>query len=216
MYMVIFTLLIRVPTDSAAEWYDERRSVIDAIQITATHDQVVALNADGESRALTMKAGELVRSVQTFGEVGAVVTSDRMLAISSAAFEWHTLQLTAKEVAAEAYVSELLVLFITHERAVVFDGLLNRMITTALPIGENVIDQRVEQEAAVAVTLRRAVGYAAGSAEFHEQTFRAGEIFRAMTTSAGLISVDTSSRVLLFSASESTWSEQRPPFQDRW
>jgi hypothetical protein len=214
--LLFIALLAGMPeTAVTSDSYDER-GTFDAIRIIAAHDRVDAFSTDGMTRGFVLRAGEQVRSVQALGTVGAVVTSDRMLAISADAFEWQSIQLQAKEVAAEAYLSEALVLFVTHERILSFDGTLNRFVIESLPVGENVVDQRVEFEAAAAVTLRRVFGYAAGSAKFSDFSFRAGETFRELEASGGWITVTTSSRILLFQAHAGDWEEQALPVEKRW
>jgi len=210
MALIVFFGIPGISAERYAEGRDE-----DALHITASHDHVIALKVDA-SREFELRAGELVRSVQVFGNVGGVVTSDRMLAISADAFEWQSMSLQAKEVAAEAYLSEQLILFITHERIMAYDATLNSFISLNLAVGQNVVNQRVEREAAVAVTLRRAIGYAAGSAMFIEYGFNAGETFRDLQAAGGLLSVTTSTRTLLFQASTAEWREQALPSRDRW
>ncbi len=180
----------------------------DAIEINPTAKGVVALKAGSQPREIELSLDEQIRSIRTNGLVGDVITTDRILAISSQDFTWYSMPLELDEEWTESYLSSNLVLFISHSRAITFDSTLNRFITYDFPLGEKAVDQRVQPDIAVFVTLDRAVGYAAGSGEFKEKSFSAGEIFRDIEISTDLIAVVTSERILNFQASQGDWVEQ--------
>jgi hypothetical protein len=191
--------------------YDEQRILPDAMVINVTDNEVVAFKANTQPSAIELSLGEQVKSMQTSGLVGSVVTSDRMLAISSEAFAWVSMPLGINEESADSYLSVNLALFITMERVMIFDSALNSFAIFDIPVGENIVAQSVQPDVAVFITLERAIGYASGNADFREFSFSAGEIFRDLEVSSGLFSVNTSNRVLLFQIPSSDWVERTLP-----
>ncbi len=105
-------------------------------------------------------------------------------------------------------MSDYLVLFVTGERGIVFDPALHRFVTFDLPLGERIVDQLVYADVAVFVTPDRTVGYKSGGGNFRERSFSGGETFRQLKVlAAGLISVITSDRALLFQGPSARWME---------
>ncbi|MBM9605307.1 hypothetical protein [Desulfopila inferna] len=190
--------------------YDEQ-SLLDAVEINVTDSSIVALKAGAQPRTMELSLGEEIRSVRTEGQVGGVVTSERLLAIASEPFAWLSMPLTLIEDSVESYLSVNLVLFITEERSLVFDGTLNSFFVFDVALGERTAAQEVIADIAVFTTMERAVGYAAGNPDFEEFSFSAGEIFRELEVSAGMVSVITSDRSLSFQAPSGGWVERELP-----
>lgn len=174
----------------------------DAIEIRVNGDDIVAFLAGAPPQQIELSPGETVRSVQTGRQVGAVVTSDRMLAISTETLEWHSLSLEPGETVAGNNAAAYIALVVTSERGVVFDPALDRFEEFDIPLGEDIIDRVVLADVAVFATSDRTVGYRSAAGDFREVSFSTGELFRGLKIlAAGLVSVVTSDRALLFQGS---------------
>lgn len=178
-----------------------------AIQITLANDNIVASQAESAPQQIELLPGETVRDVQVRGRVGAVATSERMLAISTERFNWSSLELNPGETTSDSYLSENIVLFVTMERGIVFDSELNRFVVFDVPVGERIAAQAVYADVAVFVTLDRTIGYRIDTGNLVELPFSPGEFFNTLGITAGLISVKTSERVLLFQGPSAQWIE---------
>ncbi len=219
LLLVVGTVIVISPVSGAYSSNDgnlyNEQPLLDALEINVTDSSVVALKAGAQPRVMELSLGEQIRSVRTEGQVCGVVTSERMLAISSEPFTWLSMPLTLAEVSAESYLSTNLVLFITAERSLVFDGTLNRFSVYDVAFGERTAAQTVIPDIAVFTTMERAVGYAAGNPDFEEFPFSAGEIFRRLEVSVGMVSVITSDRTLFFQAPAGEWMERERPLDDQ-
>lgn len=205
--LAIVLSALGLPATGVAQNGYYQPGIENGLQIYATSDRVFAFKP-GQTRTIKLYVGEVVRSVRAFGMVGGVVTSERLLAIAAEPFEWITMSRGLSEGSAEIHISEILILFVTLQRAIAFDSILSRFVVYHLPLGEYAVAQRVDYNVAAIATLYRAVGYAAGSADFKASAFAAGEIFRRMEVSFGLISVITSDHIFLFQAYPPEWTVQ--------
>jgi hypothetical protein len=206
---ILATMVLCLPEVGLGQALYRQRRVPDQIQIKALENQIIAFRAD-ETRTVALEVGEVVRSFRVFGMVGGVLTSDRILAISVQNFEWEAEPLELDEESPDMRASEKMIFFVSQTRAMIFDGEPGRFVSFDLPIGENFLAQRVGNNVAVAVTMKRAVGFASGNLFFEDFSFTTGEIFRSIHQSVGMISVETSDRILSY-ASGAEWTVRSLP-----
>lgn len=184
-----------------------RSRVPDQIQINATEERIVAFMAGAEELTVDLNAGEIVRDSGVRGSVGGVVTSDRVMAISSQAFAWRIQDLDAGEQSPDMLTSERLILFVNPKWVRAFDGEAGRLVSIDLPVGDDILDRYLVTDVAVVVTLYMALGFAVGDTAFVPLSLDTGEIFRRLKPSAGMISVVTSNRVASYT-SGAEWVER--------
>ena len=204
--LLVAAIIIGAPRRGEVNADYRRQPSESDVRISVVNRQLVALSTTHSAHSIELMPGEYVRSILSAGKVGGVVTSNRLLAISADAFQWNVEALAIDESSAQASISDQLVLFVTQKRSLVFDGLLNRLIIFALPLGEHVVARRTEQDVAVIATMKQAAGYALGRGAFAEIRFEAGEVLHGLKAAQGLVSIRTSSRVLVFQVSGSGWT----------
>jgi hypothetical protein len=146
-------------------------------------------------------------AVRSAGYVGGVLTTDRFLAISTRSQDWLEQDLEPDEAySGSISLSENMVLLLTQQRAVAFDGRNDVMADFDMPLGEYVIAKEVGYRAAAIVTGQRAVAYGQGHQNFSVVEFDPSESFRRLYISFGVVTVETSNRLLTFDASTGRWS----------
>ena len=176
------------------------------IQIELVDNALVAVGSSVSLEPFALAVDEQVLSIRSRGSVAAVLTSNRFLAISESSSGWVETPFSLNEgYAGKMTLSDNMVMMNTQDRVVGFDGVYNRLIPYDLPAGERVFDQGAGLNVLVFTTEYRAAGLAAGS-DWNIQDFAISETFRGLTVDADRAAVQTSTRLLTFSAAEASWS----------
>ena len=161
-----------------------------------------------------LRLGERVLWSGARGRVGAVLTDQRLLAVTPSASSWRELRYRVGEQPPESVLlEERLALATTTQRALGFDGRSNNWIERDLTPRERVIASRVGPTTGLVVTDRRALGLSVNSGGFFEVDLRLHERFEAATALSGVATVTTSQRVLVFQGNTGHWSERRRPIE---
>ena len=146
----------------------------------------------------------------TRGEVGVVLTDQRILAIGVGSKAWRVVELQLGEVSPQkAMLGDRVVLVVTERRAIGFGGKPFSLSVKPLGINEVVLARRVGENVAVVVTNRRAIGLSPLLAGFAEIDLWIRETVQSVNAAANLATLRSDRRVLIFRASTRSWEERR-------
>jgi hypothetical protein len=144
------------------------------------------------------------------GEVGVVLTDQRILGVGVGSQAWRVVELQLGEAApTEAMLGDRVVLAVTGRRAVGFGGNPLSLSSKHLGIDEVVLARRVGENVAVVVTNRRAIGLSPLRAGFSVVDLWIRETIESVNAAANLATVRSNRRVLIFRASTHSWETRR-------
>lgn len=179
----------------------------DYLQIRIAADEIVAVRNRLPTVAVELEFDERVLIDRIRGRVGAVLTNLRFLAISTQSPDWLELPLDIKEAfSGTVTLSKRMGLLLTSDRAAGFDDGARTLVTYDIPLGEEVRARGAARDVAAFATARQAVVLVRGDESFRSIEFEVAETFRTLTATAGLVTVETSERLLTFQTSSKTWS----------
>ncbi|WP_419659342.1 uncharacterized protein Dvar_82320 [Desulfosarcina variabilis str. Montpellier] len=202
--LALMVVLIILPM--AAEAYEE---VEDLVEIFVTDNQFTA-SVDGR-RAFpeSIKPGENVLWEGAKGEVGAILTNERLLAVSITSGGWNMLDLKIREKRStpEMLLAAHLVVMLTDERIVALGTYTDGFFQTPMPIGESVVASQAEGRVAAVVTSSRAYGFSAYRRGAAEIRLKRQEEIVAIKATYNKITLQTSeNRALILRAKDARWS----------
>jgi hypothetical protein len=182
----------------------------DLIDIAESKGKIIAIIEGRRTITFDLRPDEKVLWSGSRGYLGAFLTDQHFLVISTSLNAWRPLPLRLDESAkGAASLSPYIALLVTKDRAVGFDATSNRFIETPLPIHDELLAAEVERYVAVVITSSRAFGLAAKSSAFIEIFLRGGESVDEIKLTYSKATVRTSERLLTFEASGLEWKELR-------
>ena len=193
-----------------AERFFKQGPVEDMVDIHVGKDKLVAVKQGMSISEKKLRLKEKVRWQGSRGYIGAVLTSERLLAVSAALSGWVELDLQLGEGQSglpEIFLSERLLLMTTKKRLVGFDGGTRSWTVIDIPLHERVIERAIDAYVAVVITTGRVYGLAIGVSSFIEEPFKKNEKVLSVNTSSYNASIRTSRRLLIFKSSGAFWRE---------
>jgi hypothetical protein len=185
--------------------------VEDVIDLHVADRELIAVRQGAAVSREALGLDEAVLWQGSRGYVGAVLTSERLLAVSKTSSGWVELGLRLAEARPadppDVHISERLLLMTTKLRMVGFDSYSNRFAALDFPIHDRLVDTAIDSHVAVVVTSGSAFGLARGVSRFVEAPLRKSERLLAVSASPYTASVRTSRRLLLFKSSGAYWRE---------
>lgn len=203
--LALMVILIIFP--AAVQAYEE---VEDLVEIFVTDSQFTAVVDGGRNFSESIRSGENVLWQGAQGEIGAILTSQRLLAVSITSGGWNTIDLKPREKqrAPEMLLAAHLIIMMTDERIVSFGTYTNGFFQTRLPIGESVLASQAEGRMAVAVTPSRAYGFSAYRRGAAEIRLKLQEEIVSIKTTYNKITLQTSKdRALILEAKSAQWQK---------
>jgi len=180
----------------------------DVINVQILDKRIIAIRGEQPPAAFNLGLKETIQWYGAKGDVGAVLTSKRVIAVSASSHNWHEQALWVEEHHRHGVMlSDYLALLVTEKQIIVFDGKFNKWITASFPIHDEYVKAAIDLNVGVIITSKRAFGFATGSSVFSEISYRKGERFLSVTTKTSDVTVMTSSRLLIFSKSKRDWQE---------
>lgn len=186
--------------------YDE---VEDLVDVFATENAFVAV-VDGRRKfSIPIRRGEAVKWQGAAGEVGAFLTSQRLLAVSVTSGQWSAqfLKINEKKGSPHMLLGAHLVVMLTDERIVGFGTHTGGFFQTRIPIGESITTSDAEGRVATAITSTRAFALSANRRGVAEVRFRLRETLQSIKTTYNKITLRTSQRLLTFEAVDAVWRD---------
>ena len=203
--LVLMIILIIIPM--VAEAYEE---VEDLVEIFVTDNKFTATVDGRRTFPESIKSGENVLWDGAKGEVGAILTDERLLAVSITSGGWNTLDLKIKEKRStpEMLLAAHLIVMLTDERIVAFGTYTDGFFQTPMPIGEYVVASQAQGRVAAVVTSSRAYGFSAYRRGAAEIRLKRQEKIVDINATYNKITLQTSEdRALILNAKDARWSK---------
>ena len=202
--LAVAAILLMIPM--SAWTYEE---VEDLVALFVTDDRFVAAVDGQRNFSEKISLGETVVWEGAKGEVGAILTDERLLAVSIASGGWNRINLKIKEkqTPPDMLLGAHLLVMLSDDRIVTFGTQTGGFFQTRLPIREPVVAKAAEGRVAAVVTTAFAYGLSAnrrGAAEFR---LRRQEKIVSMKTTYNKITLQTSERLVSFDAENAAWRE---------
>lgn len=200
--LTVILIMLPMPGDA----YEE---VEDLVEIFVTDNQFTATVDGRRAFSENIKSGEKVLWEGAKGEVGAILTDERLLAVSITSGGWNTLDLKIREKRStpEMLLAAHLVVMLTDERIVAFGTYTDGFFKIPMPIGESVVASQAEGRVAAVVTSSRAYGFSAYRRGAAEIRLKRQEEIVAIKATYNKITLQTSKdRVLILRAKDARWS----------
>lgn len=192
-----------------ADRFFDKGPVEDMIDIHVGKDKLVAVKQGATVSEKELQLKEKVRWQGSRGYIGAVLTSERLLAVSGSLSGWVELDLLLAESGRlpKILLSDRLLLMITKKRMIGFDGGTRSWALMDIPLHEQVVDRAIDVYVAVVITTGGVYGLARGAGSFIEEPFQKNETVLSVDTSAYNASIRTTRRLLIFKSSGAYWRE---------
>ena len=156
-----------------------------------------------------IRQGETVQWEGALGEVGAFLTSQRLLAISVTSGQWNTqfLKINEKKESPQMLLGAHLVVMLTDERIVGFGTHTGGFFQTRLRVGESITVSEAEGRVATAITPTRAFALSGSRRGVAEIRFRIRETLQSIKTTYNKVTLRTSQRLITFEAADAVWRD---------
>ena len=206
------TIALALPTGAPGhDGEEESVPLLGLLEIVVLPNEILAINAGGGGQIEEpLLIGERVLSSKSQGQVGVVLTDQRILAVSTISASWQSVRYKQGEAMPDgAGLGDRVALILTNKRAIGFDGNSGNLIESSIGPGESIISSAVGANVAVVVTPRRALGLSPFAGGFFEEKIRAGEQLKSVVAQANLATLTLSNRLLFFRAPTGTWEERK-------
>ena len=178
------------------------------IEVQRIDSQIVAFRNKKPSDSIDLKSGETVLKKEDEGYMGAVLTNERVLAVSATG-TWFAETLKFGEAdGATLMVGDEIVLFVSSDRILCANRNQDRFAEMDLPVGDEVLENSVGQTLGVVVLPDRAVGFNGNGNRFQEVQFHIGESYESLEMAATFALVRTDKYIYTYRVSPGKWSEQ--------
>ncbi len=183
--------------------------VEDLVNIFSTDSRFIAVVDGRRNFEENQRAAEAIQWQGAKGEVGAFLTTERLLAVSVRSGQWNTryLKINEKKTPPRMLLAAHLVVMLTDERIVGFGTQTGGFFQERLPIGESIIASEAEGRVAAVVTPDRAYGLSAYRRGAAEIRFRIQERFESVKTTYNTITLRTSQRLITLAAGDAVWRD---------
>lgn len=180
----------------------------DLVDITKSNGKIFGFVSSGASFSLSLKGRERIQWSDSKGLLGAFLTNFRFFVISDTSNAWQVFSLKLNEAeGSAASLSATVALLVTDDRAIGFDGKLNRFVETQIPIRDDVIAAETGDHIALVVTSSRVFGMASGFSSFAQVHFKLGETVESVKVTSTKATITTQDRLLIFLARSSLWKK---------
>lgn len=192
---------------TAATWAMAYEEVEDLVDIFTTDRAFIAVVDGRRHFSEDIRSNEKILWQEAKGEVGAFLTSDRLLAVSVKSGQWNTqyLKINEKKRVPEMLIANHLVVMLTGERIVSFGTDTGGFFQTRLPIGESIVTKEADGRVAVVVTPARVFGFSSYRRGAAETRFRLKETVVSLKTTYNKITMRTSQRLITLKAEDAVW-----------
>ena len=198
-------LVISNPTIALSE--NEIQHVVDIHLIGM---RLVAIRSEAPNVDIELRLNERDLWIKTFGQLGAVVTTERFLVISHLSESWFEMDLRLEERKPKnGHISTDLIFYDTGERVLGFDRLTHSFIEWDYAIAEEVVKIVVDGSIAGVILNNRVIGYTAGSGVFVVHSLGLSEKPLSVNIKTDIISLVTSRHLLTYHHEATRWTEEQ-------
>ena len=207
---VAFCLLLAAAPAAAQRNLAGEVVLEDAIAVELIGRDIVAFDLEGSGRLVErLELGEELLFTRSRGRIAIVATNRRVLGATPLSAAWQTERYRLSETPVQSlWISQSLAFVLTEVRAIAFFGTGN---WTEKSIGprEEIVAARIGPATGVIVTNRRALGVSSASGGFFETKLRLNEEIESVKALAGIATITTSQRTLLFKGPSGIWVEHQ-------
>ena len=177
-------------------------TVSDSIDIQTAENELIGIVEGHNEYSIDLELGEKIVWRGTRGTVGAVLTENRILALSRVSRGWAELPLKLNESdkleSITPLISDFLVMIVTGRRIITFDSQRGRWVQQSIPVHDRIVDSHINSHVAAVITSKRMFAWAVGSIGFKEQRLRRSESIQSVDTQSHTVTVRTDRRLLVF------------------
>ncbi len=204
----IAVLLVLTMSLPAAARLPDEVPLGDLVQVVTLNNKVIAIDARGGSQeTVRLKAKEKVEWTGARGKIGVALTNYRVLAFSADGGAWQELSYTSGEERPDAaLLGDRVAMLVTGYRIIGFNG---AFAEARFESTEKLVDSRVGQNVAVAVTTHRALGFANTVSQWVDTPMNSDEQLLSVTAGADFATVTTEHRIRVFRAPSASWEVRR-------
>jgi hypothetical protein len=204
-FLICFSALLATVSSYADE------EIEDLIDIYESNGKIIAVVEGRKSVSFYLQPREKVLWSESRGYLGAFLTNQHFLVISTSSGAWQALPLrTSASDNRVSVLSPYIALLVTPgDRALGFDARSNRFFETRLPLHDKLVFVKADKYVAVVATSSRAFGLAAGTSHFSEIRLGVRETVEAIDSTSSKATIRTSHRLLTFAATGTGWNEHR-------
>ncbi|WP_372679551.1 hypothetical protein [Desulfosarcina sp.] len=191
------------------QWALAYEEVEDLVDIFSTDSAFIAV-VDGKRNFSEAKtSSETILWQGAKGEIGAFLTNERLLAVSTRSGQWNVIALKAneKKEPPDMLIAAHLLLMLTGERIVAFGTHTGGFFQTRMPIGEPVVAKSAEGRVAAVVTPARAFGFSTFRRGAAEIRFKLKETVVSAKATYTKITLQTSQRLITLKAEDAVWRQ---------
>lgn len=183
----------------------------DLLEIFVLERELVAIDAAGGGQTTEdLHLGEQVRWTGSRGQVGVVLTDERVLAVATGSASWQEARYQRGESPpAEALLGDRVALVYTDQRVLGFDGISGNLLEYRLGPQEALTHVRVGENVGLAVTSRVALGLSPHVGGLFAFKLHLRERIETVDVRSNLATVRTDRRILIFKAPAGSWSVKR-------
>jgi len=187
------------------------RIIEDVIDIHVAQRELIAIKNGETLSKLTLKLNENILWRGSRGYVGAVLTSERLLAVTKTSNGWMELPLRLgerkNEEAPEVRLSGRLILVTTGKRIIALDSRSNQWTTADIGLHDHIEKAVIDTHVGVVVTTGRAYGIARDVPALIEEPLKENETVLSVDTSPYSVTIRTTRRLLIFKSTGANWRE---------
>ncbi len=200
----VLALIIHLAVAAPCAAYEVVEDVVDLV---ATDSQFIAVVQGRRYFRTDRLRGEVIQWQGSRGEIGAFLTNERMLAVTTTSGQWNVDDLKIKEKRAtpDVLLAAHLLIMLTGERIVAFGTHTDGFFQTRMPIGEAVVASAAKGRVAAAVTASQAFGYSTYRRGAARIRFRLQERFVSLKAAYDSMTLQTSQRLITLDAGDAVW-----------
>jgi hypothetical protein len=190
-------------------WALAYEEVEDLVDIFATDSAFIAVVDGKRNFSEAKRSSETILWQGAKGEIGAFLTSDRLLAVSTRSGQWNVrpLKINEKKEPPDTLIAAHLLIMLTAERIVTFGTHTGGFVQTRLPIGESIVARAAEGRVAAVVTPARAFGFSSYRRGVAEIRFQLKETVVSHKTTYNKVTLQTSRRLITLKAEDAVWRQ---------
>ncbi|MFW6011917.1 MAG: hypothetical protein ACOC8R_02420 [Desulfosalsimonas sp.] len=192
---------------------ESRRSgrVHDIIGIHQIENELIGIVEGRREYSVVLDRDERIVWRGSKGEVGAVLTENRALALTRVSRGWVELELRSRESGRQEsitpFISDYLVMMVTGRRIIGFDSRDGRWVQKSVPLHDRIIDSHINSYVAAVITNKRVFAWAWGRSDFRGKKLRRDETIQYVDTQPHTVTIGTDRRVLVFKSGGGGWRE---------
>ena len=183
----------------------------DRIDLVQIDNQVLAIDAKSRrQRAVDLEVGEQVITLDQRGLVAVIVTTARVLGITTQLADFQELRYRVLERSAppaEVFVGDRVALVQLRRRLVAMSTTTRSWQEIGVGPREQIDSIFAERNFVAVISQRRALAFSVNTSQFIEIVLTPQEVVEAVSTNDSSITLTTSRRILIFRAGDGMWTE---------